>query len=232
MDNIPAVANNKAAINSAEFVKLTVYNEYGNTANTTVYTFSSAYRTETIDGSTYSPLGGLLAVGIQQRDIRVTSADTSVTLSGIPSDGSDNMAIVLGTKIRGSKLDVTRGFYDSNYVLANTAHRFTGIVTSYNITEERHDLVDNFTITLNASSYKTVLQNRVAGRKTNSQSWKAFNPTDTSMDNVYSLADRQFDFGNPPTQGASTSSQATVTAPSTTNNPGGSRGGPGSGGGV
>jgi len=232
MDNIPAVANNKPAINSAEFVKLTIYNEYGNIANTSVYTFSSAYSNETISGTTYSPLGGLLAVGIQKRDIRVTSADPSVTLSGIPSDGSDNMAIVLGTKIRGSKLEITRGFYNNNFVLANTAHRFTGIVTSYNITEERTGLVDNFTITLNASSYKTVLQNRVAGRKTNSQSWKAFNPSDTSMDNVYSLADRQFDFGNPPTQGASTSSQATVTAPSTTtNNPGGTRGG-GSGGGV
>jgi hypothetical protein len=75
----------------------------------------------------------------------------------------------------------------------------------------RDDLVDNFTITLNASSYKTVLQNRIAGRKTNGESWKAYYPSDTSMDNVYSLADQYFDFGAKPKQGASTQSTASAT---------------------
>ena len=212
MEIIPAV-DDKNSINSAEFVKLTIYNDVANTADTTIYTFSSAYKYETIDGTQYSPLGGLLAVGIQQRDIRVTSADTSISLSGIPSDGSDNMAIVLGTKIRGSKIEVIRGFYNANYVLTSVAQRFTGIITSYNITEERQELVDNFTITLNASSYKTVLQNRVAGRKTNGESWKSFpiSATDTSMDNVYSLSDQYFDFGVKPKQGASTQSTASAT---------------------
>jgi len=213
MDNIPAVANNKTNINSAEFIKLTIYNDVANTADTTIYTFSSAYKYETIGDTIYSPLGGLLAVGIQQRDIRVTSADTSISLSGIPSDGSNNMEIVLGTKIRGSKIEIIRGFYDENYDLSSIAQRFTGIVTSYNIGEERHDLIDNFTITLNASSYKSVLQNRVAGRKTNGESWKSFpvSANDTSMDNVYSLADQYFDFGAKPQQGASVQSTASAT---------------------
>lgn len=209
MDNIPAVANNKPLVNNAEFVKLTVYNEYGNTANNNVYTFSSSYKSETINGETYGPLGGLLAVGVQQRDIRVTSADTSISISGI--DGN-NMAVVLGTLIRGSKLEITRGFYDNNYNLTSNAHRFTGIVTNYNISEERQDQDDNFTITLNASSFKSVLENRIAGRKTNSESWKEINPTDTSMDRVPSLADRMFSFGMEPKQGATTQSQAATDA--------------------
>ena len=209
MENIPAVANNKALVNNAEFVKLTIYNEYANTANNNVYTFSSSYQTETIDGQAYTPLGGLLGVGIQQRDIRVTSADTSISLSGI--DGN-NMAVVLGSKIRGSEVEIIRGFYNNNYILSNTAQRFTGIVTSYNISEERQDNDDNFTITLNASSFKSVLENRIAGRKTNSESWKEFNPTDTSMDRVPSIADRQFDFGQAPKQGATTQSQAATDA--------------------
>jgi hypothetical protein len=98
--------------------------------------------------------------------------------------------------------------------LTSTAQRFTGIITSYNITEERHDLVDNFTITLNASSYKNVLENRVAGRKTNGESWKSFpvSATDTSMDNVYSLADQYFDFGVKPKEGATTQSTASETS--------------------
>ena len=209
MENIPAVANNKPLVNNAEFVKLTIYNEYGNLANSNVYTFSSSYQSETIDGQVYTPLGGLLAVGIQQRDIRVTSADTSISLSGI--DGN-NMAVVLGSLIRGSKLEITRGFYDNNYTLTSDAKRFTGIVTNYNISEERQDNDDNFTITLNASSFKSVLENRIAGRKTNSESWKEINPTDTSMDRVPSLADRAFDFGKPPVQGATTQSQAQTEA--------------------
>ena len=209
MDNIPAVANNKPLVNNAEFVKLTVYNEYGNTANNNVYTFSSSYKTENINGQDYTPLGGLLAIGVQQRDIRVTSADTSLSLSGI--DGN-NMYIVLGSLIRGSKLEITRGFYDNSYVLTSNAHRFTGIVTNYNISEERQGNDDNFTITLNASSFKSVLENRIAGRKTNSESWKEYNPTDTSMDRVPSLSDRAFDFGKPPKQGATTQSQAATEA--------------------
>ena len=209
MENIPAVANNKPLVNNAEFVKLTIYNEYGNTANNNVYTFSSSYQAETIDGVTYGPLGGLLAVGVQQRDIRVTSADTSISISGI--DGN-NMAVVLGTLIRGSKIEITRGFYDNNYNLTSNAQRFTGIVTNYNISEERQDQEDNFTITLNASSFKSVLENRIAGRKTNSESWKEYNPTDTSMDRVPSLADRAFSFGVEPKQGATTQSQAATEA--------------------
>ena len=195
MEIIPAVANNKAYVNSAEFVKLTIYNEVGNTANTNVYTFSSSYKSETIGNVTYSPMGGLLMVGVQNRDLRVTSADTSLTLSGI--DGN-NISIVLGTKVKGSELEIIRGFYDANYILQNTYPRFTGIVTSYNIAEDRSERQDNFTVTLNASSYKTVLENRISGRKTNQQSWQVFNSTDTSMNNVYSLADQQFDFGKDP----------------------------------
>lgn len=209
MENIPAVAGNKSLVINAEFVKLTIYNDVSNSANTTIYTFSSAYKPETIDGQIYTPLGGLLAVGVQQRDIRVTSADTSISLAGIPSD---NIYAVLDTegKIRGSKLQIIRGFYDANYNLANYAPRFTGIITSYNISEDLNntDNSDNFTVTINASSFKQILDNRVAGRKTNKQSWQYFNSTDSSMNNVYSISDQDFDFGKAPLKKASTSSAA------------------------
>ena len=207
MQNIPAVANDPPNINSAEFVKLTIYNDVSNTANTNVYTFSSSYTTETIDGVTYTPLGGLLNIGVQQRDIRVTSADTSISLSGI--DGN-NIYVVLAHKIRGSEIEISRGFYDNQFNLSNTALRFTGIVTSYNISEDRHDLVDTFTVTLNASSYKTVLENRVSGRKTNPESWHEFNTLDSSMNNIYSISDQNFDFGMPVTKTSVTSSTSQV----------------------
>lgn len=192
--NIPEVQNT-GAINSAEFVKLTVFNEYSNTANTNVYTFSSAYKSETIANTVYLPLGGLLSVGAQNRDLKVTSGDTMIALSGV---SGNNIYLVLDTKIRGSEVEVWRGFYDSNNVLGNTYLRFTGIITSYAIEEDRQSQDDNYTVTVAASSYKTVLQNRIAGRKTNQESWQFFDPTDTSMNQVYSIAGVQFDFGKDP----------------------------------
>jgi len=192
MDNIPAVADSPPQINTAEFVKLTIYNDFTDPTDTTIVTASSAYRDFTIDGQIYSALGGLLGVGAQQKDLRVTSADTTVILSGI--DGT-NIATVLGTKIRGSKLEITRGFFDDTGALTSSAKRFTGIITSYNISEERIDNDDMFTVSVNASSYKTVLANRNAGRRTNRNSWEFFNPTDSSMENVYSIATQTFDFG-------------------------------------
>lgn len=243
METIPQVSNNATQINSAEFVKLTIFNEYppttaanitanttyiiqssGNTAwtsigassnavgtfftansagtgtgtasNVTVITASSSYKNETIDGNVYLALGGLLAVGSQQRNIRVTQGDTSVSLSGI--DGN-NIYNVLATKIRGSELEISRGFYDANMVLETPVYpRFRGIVTTYGITEDREGQEDNFTVSVGASSYKTVLENRIAGRKTNKESWQFFNNTDTSMNNVYSISGVQFDFGQDP----------------------------------
>jgi hypothetical protein len=193
--NIPEVGNNALQINTAEFVKLKIYNDFNNTANVSTYTVSSAYREETIANVAYTPLGGLLSVGAQARDIRVTAGDTSISLSGI--DGN-NIFVVLDSKIRGSELTIYRGFYDANYVLANTYQRFTGIVTNYNITEDRVDNEDNFTVGISASSFKTVLENRVAGRKTNKESWRFFNSNDSSMDQVYSITGVAFDFGMKP----------------------------------
>lgn len=203
MQTIPAVAGNQPYIISAEFIKLTIYNDVDDPSDTSVYTFSSAYTAETIDGVTYSPLGGLLAVGVQQRDLSVTSASTSISLSGLgPIPGtSGNMWIVLEKKIKGSRIEIIRGFYDDNQVLNTSTSppvkRYTGIITSYNISEERVDLTDNFTVTVNASSYKLVLQNKTSGRRTNPTSWAQFYPADTSMKWISSLSGRTFNFGMP-----------------------------------
>lgn len=193
--SIPEVASNVTQINSAEFVKVTIYNEYGNTANTTILTFSSAYKDETIGNTTYTALGGLLAVGAQNRNLRVTSGDTTISLSGV---SGNNIYEVLSTNIRGSEVEILRGFYNNNMVLTNTYPRFTGIITTYSITEEREGSEDNFTVAVGAASYKTVLENRIAGRKTNKESWQYFNSADTSMNQVYSITGVSFDFGQDP----------------------------------
>ena len=243
--SIPAVANNKANVTSAEFVQLAIYNNYlptdagnlivgqeyiikttGNTAWTTLgatsnvsgtiftananvantsgtadeiefLTFSSAYTAESISGNVYTPLGGLLSVGVQNKSLRVTSADTSIAISGV--DGN-NIYQVLESQgqVRGSLVKIYRGFYNSNMVLTNAYLRFTGVVTNYGISEEREERIDNYTITFDCSSYKSVLENRIAGRKTNKESWQFFDSNDSSMNNITSLAGYGFDFGVDP----------------------------------
>lgn len=191
---------NSPAITTAEFVKLTIYNTYGNPSDTSVYTFSSAYKSETINGVVYQPLGGLLAIGAQPKDLKVTSADTSIALAGV---GTNNISLVLSANVKGSEIQILRGFYNSNMVLGNVYPRFTGIVTSYSISESLNlglsEPFGNFVVTVNASSYRQVLENRMAGRKTTRSSWQVYSPTDSSMNNVASLVDQQFDFGKDPT---------------------------------
>jgi len=191
---IPEVGNTVTQISSAEFVKITVYNDCANIANVNVYAISSSFKSETIDGTVYSPLGGLIAVGAQNRDLRVTAGDTNIAVSGV---AGDSIGLVLDLKVRGSEVEVIRGFYNANYELTNTYPRFTGIITSYALEENREGNDNTFTVILSASSYKTVLENRIAGRKTNKESWRFFNSSDASMDNVYAIAGVSFDFGQP-----------------------------------
>jgi hypothetical protein len=68
-----------------------------------------------------------------------------------------------------------------------------------------------------------VLANRIAGRKTNSQSWKEYYPNDTSMDQVYSIAGRTWDFGNNPSSSTTNSSAAATAASSLIQNNMGNR---------
>jgi hypothetical protein len=178
-------------VRSADFVKLTI----ATTSTSTVYTFSTSYKHETIEGVDYTPLGGLVAVGQQQRDLKVTGFDTAVTLVGVDPA---NINLVLATPLRGSTIVLHRGFYNSNHIISTAYKRFTGIVTGYNISEEREGDNDTFTVSISCSSYKTVLENNIGGRRTNRDTWSyLYGNTDTSMDSVERLNGAYFDFGVP-----------------------------------
>jgi hypothetical protein len=215
---ITAVQGTSKLVN-AEFIRLTIQGG----PDGGVYTFSSSYKIEsftdpvtgdTIIGnpgttatnalSTFTPLGGLVGVSGHQRDLSVTSFDTSVTIQGIDPD---KLGLVIDAKIKGSRIEIWRGFYDANMNLSSVSKRYTGIVTGYNLTEDRVQEVDTFSLDLHCSSYKRVLENRHAGRFTNSQSWNGtatqylsdgvtLNPAyDASMDGVAALNGATFNFG-------------------------------------
>jgi len=221
--NIPAVQNTPT-IRDAEFVKLVVnFSNGSNLISRTLY-FSSSYKTETVSGNSYTDLGGLLAVSAHQRDITSSGYDTSITLCGldpyyiyfvaggpataaIPVTGQSDIPIGYYPLIKGSMIEIRRGFYDSSYALTSTVLRYTGLITSYVIQEERDNtfeaLNNTYTISLQSSAYRQILENRIAGRKTNPQSMKYWFSTDTSMDRVPGLEGKKFDFGQTPYSGSS-----------------------------
>jgi hypothetical protein len=74
---------------------------------------------------------------------------------------------------------------------------FNGYVNSFSISEQWMEEIRQFTgaVTLSASSFQLILQNRTAGRYTNDNSWQSVNPGDTSMNRVNFISTINYAFG-------------------------------------
>jgi hypothetical protein len=200
MTTINAV--NGSQVNHAEFVKLTV----GTAA--TVYTFCNAAAPITVGGITFTNLGALLNVGDVQRDMKATSDDMTIQLTGIDPA---SIALILSSDIKGSLVEVWRGFFDSNNQIITTPttqffKRYQGIINSVSITEDFNTELRQriATCSIACSSMRRILENRLSGVKTNQQSWQfiygsgGVPSTDTSMNRVSEISNQYFDFGSPP----------------------------------
>lgn len=183
-------------IRHAEFVKLTI-----GTAQT-VYTFCNAAAPITVGGMTFANLGALLNVGDVQRDMRSTSDDMTIALTGIDPT---NVGIILSNDVKGSLVEVWRGFFDSNNQIITTPttqffKRYQGIINNVSITEDFNSELRTriATCSIACSSMRRILENRLGGVKTNQSSWQFLYPGDTSMNRVATIANTFFDFGKPP----------------------------------
>lgn len=206
-------AVNSPQIIHAEFVRLTV-----GTVET-VYTFCNAAAPVTVNGITFSNLGALLSVGDVQRDIKGTSDDMTIQLTGIDPT---NVGIILGTKIKGSLVEIWRGFLDSNNQIITSPttqffKRYQGIISSVSINEDFNSQARTriATCSIACSSMRRILENRLSGIKTNQKSWQSFYSGDTSMNRVLEVANTYFDFGGKP-QTQTQASETTVTSQSNT----------------
>jgi len=219
MTTINAVTGSQ--INHAEFVKLTV----GNAA--TVYTFCNAAAPITVGGITFANLGALLSVGDVQRDIKATSDDMTIALTGIDPT---NVGIILGNDIKGSLVEVWRGFFDSNNQIITTPttqffKRYQGIINSVSVTEDFNSEARTriATCSISCSSMRRILDNRLSGVKTNKNNWQFIYAGDTSMNRVSEISNQYFDFGSPPM----TQTQASETTVTTDGGSSGDSGGDG-----
>jgi hypothetical protein len=194
MNIIPPV-DGTSNIRIADFIRI-------NTGVAT-YRFTTAPNNITvsaIDSQPFDAVGTLMKVGNVQRDIKSTANETTVTLVGIDTS---MLGWVLGQRVKGSAIQMWHGFFDTNGSLMTTGGTgglyqfFDGIVTSFAISEQWMEEVRMYvgTITVSASSIQLILQNRIAGRYTNNNSWQFFSPGDTSMNRVSFIETINYAFG-------------------------------------
>jgi hypothetical protein len=194
MNNIGPVQNTNN-IRYADFVRVT--------SPDGIYRFAttpSPITVPAVDALPFSALGQLVRVGDAQRDIKSTANETTFTLVGIDTA---MLGFVLGQQIKGSQIEAWKGFFDTDGQLITTGGSgglyqfFNGYISSFSITEQWMEEAREFVglITVSASSIQLILQNRVAGRYTNDNSWQFFNAGDTSMDRVAFITTINYQFG-------------------------------------
>lgn len=191
-------ALNSASIRHAEFVRLTV--------DTTVHTFCNAAAPITVNGITFANLGALMSISDIQRDIKATSDDLTVTITGIDPA---NVGMILSNDIKGSVIEMWRGFLNSeNQIITSPSQqffkRYQGIINNVSISETFNEEMRTrvATCAMSCASFRLILENRMSGIKTNPVSWKQFYPNDISMDRTPIIQNQYFDFGAPPKSGS------------------------------
>ena len=200
-------ALSSSSIKVAEFIRLTLPSD--------TYTFCNAAAPITVDGITFTGLGSYLGISEIQNDIKASSADLKLSLTGIDPE---NIAIILGADVKGSKVEVWRGFLNSDNQIATISgqqqffKRYQGIINNIAINEDfNYEARTRIaTCIISSASMRLVLEARNAGVKTNPQAWKVFYPNDTSMNRVPVIASTYFDFGKPPKGGSQTSQPVTA----------------------
>lgn len=194
MNNIAPVQNTNN-IRYADFVRITSASGTYRLATT-----ASAIIVPAVDAQPFSALGLLVRVGEATRDIKSTANETTFTVVGIDTA---MLGLVLGQQIKGSQIEAWKGFFDTDGNLITGGGSgglyqfFNGYISSFTISEQWMEEVREFVgiISMSASSIQLILQNRVAGRYTNNNSWQFFNPTDPSMNRVPFISTINYQFG-------------------------------------
>jgi hypothetical protein len=193
--NVIAPVDGTSNIRLADFVRVNTGND--------IYRFTTAPSNtlvSAVDATAFSAVGTLMKIGDVQRDIKSTANETTVTLIGIDTT---MLGWVLGQSVKGSQIDMWHGFYNQSNQLITSGGTgglyqfFSGIITSFTISETWMEEARGYvgTITISASAIQLILQNRIAGRYTNNNSWQFFNSGDTSMNRVNFIETINYQFG-------------------------------------
>lgn len=153
----------------------------------------------TVNGKSYLASSGLISIGEIKKDIEVKDESIIITLNGINRSIS---ALVLTTQVKGSKVNIYRGFYDEDTgeLVSEAFKVWAGRVDAVGIRDNRNiegEEGENETvgISIDCRNLVSILRDRESGLYTSSRSWEKYFPGDTSMQNVAGLVNRDFNFG-------------------------------------
>lgn len=194
MNNIAPVQDTNN-IRIADFVRVTTPTETYRFATT-----PAPITVPAVDSQPFDAVGILMKVGDAQRDIKSTANETSFTLVGIDTA---MLGWVLGQEVKGAQIEAWHGFFNTDGELITTGGSgglyqfFNGYINSFSISEQWMEEIRTYVgvISVSASSIQLILQNRVAGRYTNNNSWQFFTPSDTSMNRVAFISTINYNFG-------------------------------------
>lgn len=160
---------------------------------------SDYHKTFTANTITYTGVGGLLSIGKTTSNIRATSEELTIGLSGIPAT---NVTNVITNKIKGGVVIVQRAIFDpvtGNLLVIsnNPSVKFRGVVNNFSIGDDLDGSDGELTIAITATSQVDQLTNKITGRRTNPIDQEEFYPGDQSFDRVPRLANSNFNFGAP-----------------------------------
>lgn len=184
--------NSYYSIQSNLFVKVTL--------SGSTLLFSDKLESTVIAGDTYVGLGKLLAISGSNSELRSSSQELTISISGVPDS---SITDIINSEIKGSPVIIRRGLFNAatgaflSAVTGNPIIRFTGYVNNLSF-EEDYDIdtkTSSNTMVLTCASNVDILNNKVQGRKTNSESQRKYFPTDLSMERVSALESSYFDFG-------------------------------------
>lgn len=179
-------------------------------------TFHKAIDITESDGYSYSyaPAGILMSVSESTSELRASSVETNIGLSGIPVEYA---VTVQAQRLKGSRVEIRRVFLDAVSdtpltITGNPVFMFQGVVTNYGFSEQYNEFSEDSSLVINlvCSSLVDMLNTKIAGRRTNEESMKTFYPGDTSFNRITNIVGRPYDFGAPVVARAGTGSSGTT----------------------
>jgi len=183
--------SNQSHIATALFVKIDV-------PDYEILTFSDYHTAITIDGQIYNGLGQLMAISDTTSELKVSSQELTIGISGIPEK---NITDVLDYRFKGSLINVYRGIFNSTTgvllttVGTNPVGKFNGIINNFSLVETWSGQDASNTINFVCTSTVGLLEKKITGRRTNPTDEQYWYPTDKSMNRVPNLANSNFNFG-------------------------------------
>jgi len=174
-----------------------------------IFTFCNAAGPVTINGIRYAGYGTYLGVSEIQQDMKASSVDIKLSLSGLDINV---VSLILASPVKGSTVKIWRGFLDASNQIETIGgvqqffQRYQGIINNVAINENFDDQKRQRTVVciVSCASMRLVLDSRLAGIKTNPSNWRFLYPNDTSMDRVPVIASTYFNFGQNPIPGSAT----------------------------